>query len=148
MNPLALAVQGIGFGVLAVAVQGYVAVEEPVVITPVPVPAAIATVYDSSNQKPYRQFKWIAETKKAEVAVKPVKAKSTVSVPVPTAGVALELLPQTVRGTVKPPEASGTASASIRAVSFGVKVGQVAAVGQHDIEDEELLAILLTLLQE
>ena len=146
MNPLAIAVQGIGFAVVLVAVQGF---------APLPVAndvvAPISGNYTTpTTQKPAKLYNWVKELKKAaaETQVEKAVVKAVVRVPVPTGEAATETKQVTVTATVRVPKVSGQASASFSSGLAKAQVGQIVAFGEHDLDDETILAMLLSLLVE
>jgi hypothetical protein len=143
MNPLAIAVQGIGFAAALVAVQGFA---PEAVVTPVNPPAA-ASYNTTVPQKPARFYDWI-ERKAAQATVKKVVVKAKVNVPVPAASAVAEPEKARVQTLVTVPRPSAQATASLTGSRACTKLGQITASGEHDLIDEDILLMVLALLDQ
>jgi len=134
---LSIALQGIGYGVMALALQGftYIAVE---------LPEAPNQTFGGAYANPYQAKKYNRVAK--HVRLEGVLTQATISKLEAKAGVALELV--TVDTTTKIGNVtvkSGARLAVLR-VSSKSSIGTMVAEGKVGISDEELAIILMELL--
>ena len=144
MNPLALAVQGIGFAVALVAVQG-IGPDTAKVVTPVS--------YNVTTTDRVDPRKWVKIDREdllkesATTTIPSIVGEGSVETISATGSASVGIEPSRGIGRISKVAAAGQASISLSVPRTKSSFGQISAMGQHDIKDHEILAILLTLLE-
>lgn len=142
MNPLAIAVQGIGFGVTLMVFQGISPAVE--VTTP---PAIVSPVSYNVTTRDWIKVHREDVLKEPATATIPNIVGEAVVEPIVAKGAASTTTKSTSgSGHVSGITAIGQASVKLAVAQTTASFGRISAYGQHDMEDTDLLAMLLTLL--
>jgi hypothetical protein len=142
MSSRSIALQGVGYGVLSLALQGYalsiVLVDPPVL----PRQAAYTPVY--REQRVYEDLPYVV----ARVSLSSIKLGSLLSKVEARGGANLVLISGITSATVPKYLASGAANAAMLGVSTTSELGKILAKGKHDLTEAQILGLIMSLLAE
>lgn len=143
MNPLAVALQGLGYSALLVAVQGF---SLPIVLVqpPTELPAAFYNVpprFRDSRVAQETEIEIAATVRLTSIDLEVLLAKVQVS-----GGANLVLISGVTESAPIRLIAGGAANATMLGLSTSTKLGKILAKGKHDLTEAEILSLLLALI--